>query len=173
MLFRSIPPGKRKGTVNRGKMESAPPEVRTSAVHRTFGTVKRFMKEKDWNSITLGGSDKKNKQLYRDVGDRMEQESEGKIKSHHIPGAGVKITRTQKIENPKVSEYTPLPSRREDPARIPRKQISRKDQKVLSKGEKYEPSGKSGPSGPKKKKDIGSEIDALSGSSEASSVAKE
>ena len=101
-----VAPGQDKGTVARKDIKAVPSNIRRQAVTRTFGTVKEFMKHNDWNSIALGGSDAKNKALYRSVGDSIAASSGGKIRSEHIVGAGVRMRKTEM--QPMTANHTPI-----------------------------------------------------------------
>lgn len=163
-----FPPGSEKGTVSRKHAQDVPSDVKAKAVHRVFGSVKNFMKTKQWNSITLGGSDAKNKALYRAVGRALADKSKGEFEAQHLTGAGVKLQRKQKIEQPKSSGTVEKP--KNDELESYRNQVgsgygsssrSRSIDDFSGPSGPSGPSGSLGPSGPYK---IG---DTLGASSEA------
>jgi hypothetical protein len=105
-------PGQDKGTVHRNGINDIPKEIREKAVHRTFGSVKSFMKDKQWNSITLGGSDDKNRELYRNVSTRMADASGGQLRAIHGKGAyqaATRIERVNPIKSPQSSGVVSKP----------------------------------------------------------------
>lgn len=176
-----VPPGKEKGTVSRSGREDVPQDKRVAAVHKTFGSVKSFMKDRQWNSVILGGSDKKNKELYRKVGENIASGSNGKIRAQNIVGAGVKLSKIEKIESPVSTGYVPKPA--EDPNQKYREQVSSgysssDNRSSRGKSNSKEDMGKGTksqfPSGFKwkKKKNPGDDSAALIGASAASSAAK-
>lgn len=172
-----IPPGGKKGTVSRKGKDEIPEEIRVAAVHKTFGTVKNFMKTKQWNSVILGGSDTKNMVLYRQVGSSMAKASNGQLSSQNIVGAGVRIVRNKPIENPVSSGSVPKPT--VDTGANYRDQVGKgsgSGASGRSSGESIDASGfgtKFGPSGFKKKKthDGVASIEVSGASSAASSIA--
>jgi len=147
-----IPPGKERGTVARKDIQSVPSSIRQAAVMRTFGTVKNFMASNQWNSIVLGGSDAKNKALYRRVGDSIAGGSGGKIESRHIPGAGVQMRKSEPI----VYKATPTPTPpREDLAPY-RKQAGSSGSGSKSRSSDRSSEGSSGPKSQSKPEPFGS-----------------
>lgn len=176
-----IAPGQDKGTVNRSSKQDVPQEKRVAAVHKTYSSVKSFIKDKQWNSITLGGSDKKNKELYRKVGKSIADSSDGKIRAINLVGAGVKISKVEPIKSVTSTGHVPKPA--EDPQQKYREQVSTgysssDNRSSRGKSDSKEEMGKGTksqfPSGFKwkKKKNPGDDIAALSGASAASSAAK-
>lgn len=96
-LYKSPEAKPGEATVKRRGLQNVPQNIRLAAVNRVFGDVKHFVDHHDWNSITLGGSDAKNKALYRHVGDKMARQSGGKFDARPLAGAGVRLAKTVPI----------------------------------------------------------------------------
>lgn len=175
-----------QATVKRSGMASVPTSTRVAAVNRVFADVKHFVDHNDWNSLTLGGSDAKNKAMYRMVGDKMARQSGGTFEARPIAGAGVKLVKSAQIAQPKSTGAVPKPDHDElEPYRSRVKDGSGSSSQSRSShqdrssyismdamsGNKSAPSGKWGPSGWKKNKGdsgaagAGSESGESSGSS--------
>lgn len=92
------------GSISRHNMEDVPPSIRQKAVFAAHKSVKEFKEKNDWKSLSLGGTDKDNKKLYRNVGAKWAAESAGKITAHDIPGAGVKLVKTGSVTMPSRKE---------------------------------------------------------------------
>ena len=177
-------PGDDVGSFSRRARGKVPANIRAAAVQKTFGSVKHFMKNNDWNSIVLGGSDKRNRTLYQHVANKMAQASGGTLQAtlgHGSLQSAAIIKKTTPISNPISSGDIP---HREDAAEPFRKQSgiygsskvssdrSSGGSSPAAKFDTFGMKGLSGPSGPLKKKTNLDGLGALSGASGESGPSK-